>query len=56
MVVELETGMDTDTKYSYVLTDTASMIGSMVGELSLETYPSLNILVHGVINLLSYEH
>ena len=35
--LELETDMETDTKYSHVLRDTSPMISPMMGKVSLET-------------------
>ena len=48
--------MENDANYSHILIDTSPMISPMNGEVSLKTKPSLNILAHGVINLLYYEH
>ena len=36
-MVELETDMEIDTKYSHVLRDTSPMISPMMEEVSLET-------------------
>ena len=49
--------MENDANYSHILIDTSPMISPMMGEeVFLKTKPSLNILVHGAINLLYYEH